>query len=233
MPTLLEQLDLEWHHHIGHNARAARQLPEIGELTNTATLDAAKRWTHNASAADADQVLLALVRRSTTGDQIAARVLMQFLMPGIARIVRRWADGIGRADTEAAVVAAVYDRIRNYPLERRPGKVAANILLDATRPIRRLVCDPHNTHTNELRPDPADTPTTTSGEELLGLIADAVHAGHLEADDASLIATTRIGGINLATLANATDRHPRTLQRHRKRAEAVLAAAARTELTAA
>jgi hypothetical protein len=32
-------------------------------------------------------------------------------------------------------VAAVYDRIRRYPLSRRPRQVAANIVMDAVRDV--------------------------------------------------------------------------------------------------
>ena len=66
-------------------------------------------------------------------------MLLQLLLPGTRSLARRW-WALGDPDERAAAaVTAVYHRIRHYPIERRPGRVAANILLDAAHELRRAV----------------------------------------------------------------------------------------------
>ena len=67
-------------------------------------------------------MLLALVSRAIDGDGLAARVLLQLLLPDTRALARRW-WALGDPDERAAAaVTAVYHRIRHYPLARRPGR---------------------------------------------------------------------------------------------------------------
>src|SRR5688572_16841850 len=95
--------------------------------------DAAQLAVKNRSARgrEADPVLLALAGLAAE-DELAGRVLLQLLLPGTASLASRvrWRYG---ADAPAAAVAAVWERIRTYPVDRRPRSVAANILLDARK----------------------------------------------------------------------------------------------------
>ena len=80
----------------------------------------------------ADQVLAALVRVGRD-DALAARIALQRVVPGLVRAaVRRTA---GRHDRRQRVfddlVANAWLVIRCYPLERRPAKIAVNVLRDA------------------------------------------------------------------------------------------------------
>ena len=63
-----------------------------------------------------------------TADELAARTLLQALLPGIVSFARRSAVG----DPSVAIgemVSIAWERIRTYPLHR-PGSVAANVLWD-------------------------------------------------------------------------------------------------------
>ena len=92
--------------------------------------------------AESDQRLACLVAAATT-NPIAARVVLQRLLPGILSIARR------RGDREWGLTLEYYDEllanawivIRCFPVHRRPRAVAANLLRDIeyqtfTRPVR-------------------------------------------------------------------------------------------------
>jgi hypothetical protein len=166
---------------------------------------------------------VALVARAVEGDTLAARVLLQLLLPGVRRLARTW-WALGDADERAsAAVAAVYDRIRHYPIARRPARIAANVLMDAASDLRRAarVASPRG-------PMPIDSIAAEEPNpaiELAGVLADAVEGGLVTAEDAELIAASRIAGTPLATIAARRGAKLRTLQWRRKRAEAQLAGA--------
>src|SRR5690606_29210734 len=138
-----------------------------------------------------------------------ARVLLQLLLPGTRALARRW-WALGDLDERAAAaVAAVYHRIRHYPLARRPGRVAANILMDAAQELRRavprLVAVPSAEPARQLAGMPASTPEHPQDDnpaiELSELLRDAVRAGIVGRDDAELIARSRIAGHRVADIA--------------------------------
>ena len=60
-------------------------------------------------------------------DALAARIVLQRILPALAGLARRgagtWAD---RQDLLDELVANAWLRIRSYPVERRPHRVAAN-----------------------------------------------------------------------------------------------------------
>ncbi len=121
-------------------------------------------------------------------------------------------------------MTAVYQRICGYPVVRRPGRVAANILMDAARELRRAV--PRVVVT--LAADPVvphhDT-ESSAAVELAEVLLDAVDDGVLDRDDAVVIARSRIAGDRVADLAEHRRLGARTLWDRRHRAERTLAAA--------
>jgi len=221
MESLFDLLDREWEG-LGADRRAAARLPEILEIAGGAScLEGVRQWTRAADPGSADRVLLALAARSVEGDQLAGRVLLQLLLPGVRSLARRWwALGTVR-EREAAAVAAVFDRIRSYPIVRRPGKVAANILLDAGALLRRQVHDSRALVSLELVGDaPRTAPLTHPALELAEVLREAVSDGIISDDDASLIAASRI-----ADIAHERGFALRTVQKHRHAAETALATA--------
>src|SRR5690606_32745324 len=137
--NVFDLLDDEWRRLSRHRGAARRLAPVCAAAGGSVSLGDIERFVRAAHPVDADRVLLALVRRAVERDELAARVLLQLLLPCTRALARRgWA--LGEADERAAAaVTAVYHRICNYPLARRPGRVAANILMDAAQELRRAV----------------------------------------------------------------------------------------------
>lgn len=79
-----------------------------------------------------DQYLLLLVQRAAH-DELAARIVLQRILPPLLAIARRRGriirGGIDEALTET--LSHAWELIRTYPVERRPAKVAANLVRDA------------------------------------------------------------------------------------------------------
>lgn len=231
MANMFELLESEWRR-LGQDRAAAHRLRTVcDEAGGARTLDDVERYVRNAQPADADRVLLALVTEAIEGDGLAARVLLQLLLPGARRLARRW-WALGDADERAAaVVVAVYHRIRHYPLARRPGRVAANVLLDAAHELRRSVprlaviptADPAIQRMRARQLD--DEPRLEPALELVEVLQDAVRDGVLRTDDAELIARSRIAGDRMQDIAARRGLRPRTVWDRRRQAELALVAA--------
>lgn len=232
---LFDELCSEWRV-LGADRALATRLPAACRAADGAqTLKDIEAYVHGAGPADADRVLLALVSlavRTVPPAELAARTLLQLLLPGTRNLARRWWALGDSEERAAAAVAAVYGRIRNYPLERRPGRVAANILMDAAQDLRRNIPsadvtlrDP--TKTDWLTEQPRRVPAPTNPAlELFQVLSDAVDHGLLAMADAQLIARTRIGGHRIEDIAATHDLTARTLWARRKRAESSLVSAA-------
>ena len=234
MSTVFDLLERDWAR-LATSRPAARRLDRACRLAGGArTLAELETYVRRATPEDADRVLVALVTEAVEGHEVAARVLLQMLLPGTRNLARRW-WALGDDDERAAAaVAAVYRRIRNYPLARRPGRIAANVLMDAAHELRAAVpsanvelwADPtiHQPVHVEAAPDAA--------AELADVLTDAVRACVITADDARLIAQTRIAGRRVQDLAGGSTARPRTLWDRRQRAEHALTTHAPTLTTA-
>jgi hypothetical protein len=234
MGNVFDLLDDEWRR-LSHDRGAARRLRSVCEAAGGArSLGDIERFVRAAHPEDADRVLLALVSRAIEREQLAARVLLQLLLPGTRALARRW-WALGEADERAAAaVTAVYHRICHYPLARRPGRVAANILMDAAHELRRAVprlvsfpsADPATqTAARHQVTVSAHEPGEHPAVELSTLLHDAVADGIVERGDAELIARSRIAGHRVADIAHHRGLGARTLWDRRQRAELALVAA--------
>ena len=85
------------------------------------------------TSSDAPTILAALAVLAPT-DELAARTLLQALLPGLVYLART----AGYDDPEAIdeIVSLAWERIRTYPAGR-PGAVAGNILLDVRKRYHR------------------------------------------------------------------------------------------------
>ena len=80
-----------------------------------------------------DAVLAALLAQARV-EPLAARVVLAALLPGLKRIAEEVIlDARDRDELWQLLLACAWERIRGYPLERRPSRIAANLLLDARR----------------------------------------------------------------------------------------------------
>lgn len=229
--SVFTQLDREWIALIRRPA-IADELAEACALAGAASPDLLVPSVRRAAPEAADPVMAHLARRAADGSDIAARTLLQLLLPGTCRLAARW-WALGSSDERAAAaVAAVYARIRRYPVDRRPRKVAANILLDANQDLSRLARRVLNDRERMTPLEPRllrgqiEAPQPTPGEELRDVIEDAVAAGRVPSHWAALIVATHIEGEDLPSIARRTGTPVRTLQWRRRNAEAVLIAGA-------
>ena len=228
MSDMFRLLEAEWASHLAQDPTVAVRLGDVLAMAGARTLGEVEAYVRAAAPPEADRVLLALVRRAVAGDDLAARALLQLLLPGARGLARRWWALGDHHERAAATVLAVYHRIRTYPVERRPGRVAANILLDAATELRRGVPrlvevpagDPH-----DHRPVTGEEAGPHAALELAEVLRDAVADGVLAPADAQLIARSRIAGDRIGDIARHRGLQPRTLWDRRQRAERTLVAA--------
>lgn len=79
-----------------------------------------------------DAVLGALLQECRSGDDLAGRVVLQALLPGMVRMAGR-----DRSADLSDYVGQLWCRIRTYPLERRPRRIANNLELDTLKAVCR------------------------------------------------------------------------------------------------
>lgn len=228
MALIFDDLDRDWRW-LRSDRRAQAKLSDVCDLAGVDGLEGLETAVQRASRPQADAVLVALVRRALAGEGLAARVLLQLLLPGARRLARRWWALGDEDERAAAAVSAVWARIRSYPLERRPARIAANILMDAAADLRRSLrhgdrCVP--VADLRSRQDAGAVDSSHPAVELAEVLVDAVDAGVITRADAELIAASRIVGTPLRQFAEEQGTSLRTIQWRRQRAEAHLARSA-------
>lgn len=81
---------------------------------------------------DPDSVLGGLIAACLGGDSLAGRVVVQAMLPKMILMARRDAE-----HDLGAYLAALWERVQTYPLQRRPQRVAANLALDTLKLVKR------------------------------------------------------------------------------------------------
>ena len=178
---------------------------------------------------ESDQILLALLRRAPA-DEVAARTVLQALMPGLKSLMAAYQLTGEPEEVAAAVIEAAYERIRSYPCDRRPARVAANLLND-TRQILwraarkectlRLVTEPLTEAALERLSHQQTEQSPT--DELVALVAEAVRLSQVPRSGARVILLTRVLDVPIEELAGDTGTKSKTIRKRRDRAEAALA----------
>jgi hypothetical protein len=110
----------------------ARWRAEEPHLAPYVSLTEILEATRRLPSAEADEVLAALIRRAPT-DDVATHVVLRRVLHGILKAaLRRAATGRWRArPLFSEMVGMAWIVIRTYRLDRRPQKIAVNILCDA------------------------------------------------------------------------------------------------------
>ncbi len=166
---------------------------------------------------DVEQRLRRLVAIATD-DELAARVLVQRLLPGLLAVVRRRRSG-GYGDTAFdELLATLWISIRTYNPNRNPSCVAAALISDADYRAFRSAA---RRRSATERPVAIDDSTVAASHELCAsdelaeLFSEAIEAG-IDRDDIEmlrqLVAAPR--AIDLARQLNVT---PRTIRNRRDR----------------
>lgn len=123
--ALLNRLNQEWA--VQRDERVPRRWGE-----QEPTLSAGRLEDVLASVRQApDAVLGALIRLLQEGDELAGRVVLQALLGGLVRSCG------GRAEAVEDRIGQAWLVIRSYPIERRPTRIAANVILDSLKACRR------------------------------------------------------------------------------------------------
>ncbi len=155
---------------------------------------------------EADRLLLALVRLAQVGQQLAGRVVLQAMLPKIARMSRtlrpssnddRWAE-----DRRHIAVATFWEIIYVYPADRRESRVAANLALDTLhrltsdrrKPMVEIPLDPEEAAGRLAQRSYVDPHeclgTITADSSLLEVITWGVEVAAISRDEASLLVRT-------------------------------------------
>lgn len=204
-------------------AEPALAAPDLDTLVN-------RIWA--ATKPDADRAHAALAARSPF-DETAARVLLQVLRPGLRNLGRRLALGGSFDDVDHELLALAWERIRTYPIHRRPAAIAANVLLDVRKRYVRDVLEPERI---EFVRDSLWPSAPSAEHEALDAfepslrrahahLVAAVERGTISPAGASVVWRTRVQQDDDAEVAAELGVNVRTMQRRRQRAERQLAAA--------
>jgi DNA-directed RNA polymerase specialized sigma24 family protein len=203
--------------------------PEFAALATADQVAAACGLDRTVPDHDADARLALLVGEARHGDHAAARVAVHRVFPALlARAASRTRTGSGTFPallgdyTTAAWLATAC-----YPLERRPTKIAGNIVWEAELQLfgRRRIVDRRTfplPDLDDIAP-PADldgTPADADPDplvELLDLLAAARRHG-LDADELRLLADLAVHGRTQADVAARTGVTDRTVRTRRRTA---------------
>lgn len=173
-----------------------------------------------------DIVLLALLRHAKR-EPLAARVVLQALRPALKGLAARLLTcGVEREELWSLLMEIAWQKIRAYPVARRPSRVAANLRLDTLHDVQQqLHLERAARALLPARPlgSGSPSPSPVCDGNIEAPLARAVAARAITADEAELIARTRIDGVGLSELAVPLRVKRDTLKHRRARAERRLA----------
>jgi DNA-directed RNA polymerase specialized sigma24 family protein len=225
MSTLpVDILERDWQRELAGGALAERLQrwrevePALWPFTRPASLI---RYLGPATpAASKDVVLCALLRRARE-DPVAARLVLQALLPALKRRVGRvLIDVDEREELWSGVLYRLWRRIRSYPVGRLPHHVAANLALSAVRDeLRARERERKQARGRVGEPSPELPDHCADDGDIDMRLAEAVDGGAITAWEAELIARTRVDGELLGPIAAARGVRLNTLVQARVRAE--------------
>jgi DNA-directed RNA polymerase specialized sigma24 family protein len=149
-----------------------------------------------------DHLLLPLVRIARD-EPLAARLVLQALLPGFKAIAGRVLhDRSERDDLWELLLAHAWTQIRRYPLERRPRRIAANLLLDTlNRTMRDLKLERSRRRHEVSKSSAVARQARDQRAKVLPMLVAAVKAEAISSFEARLIFAVRIEQCPLAEIA--------------------------------
>jgi hypothetical protein len=165
-------------------------------------------------------VLLRLVEIARH-DQLAGRIVIQRLLPGLIRRAATYRSYYDDIDPAEIIVPAAWLALRNYDVDRRRRHVAASLLSDATffafrKQLRRLSANEVVRPPQAFLRTAAPATSSTALEELATVVRDAQAAG-VSTYDIDLIRHL-VRAASPGTVASERDVTTRTVRNHRARA---------------
>lgn len=232
--VFVSQLSREWEHvrrrpaDVAH-ARAWRDVVTSGVLASTLReLTDLEQIIASTSAVaadhddDADAALLDMVALAQH-DQLAGRIVIQRLLPGLISRAARYRSRRDDIDPAELVVATAWIAICRYDTLTRRRHVAASLLSDATfqtfrQPLRRRSANEELVPTEHFARRSAPSSTVTAMEQLAAVVRVAREHG-VPAGDLQLVRElVQVGSaMQLAAMHGVT---PRTIRNRRDRAVA-------------
>lgn len=141
-PGVLRQLDREWER-IADSVAGRRAVRRWGSeallFDGVRSLGAlVEQINERGHIEESDAMLLALLKHAAD-DDLAARTVLQAMMPAVKSLTAKFSTcgAWSSEETATVVVAAMWERIRCYPVDRRPRKVSANLTLDTRQRVWR------------------------------------------------------------------------------------------------
>jgi DNA-directed RNA polymerase specialized sigma24 family protein len=227
----LEALECEWrtlvHGQLGVEFRRwCRVEPVLARFGGPGRM-LAFLWDERGSSAGQDSVLAALLRLAPR-EPLAARVVLQALLPGLKKhagqLLRRRADrgkgALERDELWQVLFVSLLARIQSYPLAARPARIASNLLLDTVHVTLAELATTRQALLELPAAEPLEpTAPPTVPEDVDALLLRAVRAGAIRGADAELIAETEIEGVGLEVVAERLGVSYNAVKVRRQRAE--------------
>lgn len=222
--ALFTDLDADWRIITGGRAaqdalRRWKSDPVLGSVVCLDDLLA--RTARGAAPTDADALLRALLGRAPS-DDVAARTVLQAVVPGLVNVARR----IGareNADLQAEVLAVAWTKIRCGRWDQRQGSIASHLLLDVLHVVSRIPqTRPEQLVTPEdlARIVPAPEPTEDrgpTGREVLEFVA---RSGKIAAHQLHLVSDAVLDRTPVSVAAHEAGISVKAMTRRRERARA-------------
>ncbi len=194
--------------------------------------DALIAFLHRRGQPDAkDAVLLPLLVRAQH-EPLAGRVVLQAMLPGLKGLSARLARSVVSFEELWQILfACLWERIVTYPVERRPGRVAANLLRDT---LKRTLAElkreakaqgqllsevPLDELDDLLAADAASDAEADGSVDVEAILKRAVVAGRVSAEEAEVILATEVDGVPLAVVAERLGVSYNAVKIRRQRAE--------------
>ncbi len=172
------------------------------------------------AATPADNAVLRRLLDRARDDDLAGRIVLQRILPGLLAAVRRRGYGRGSAGLLEELVGSAWISIRVARVAPGSRHVAATLVSDATH--RAFVAPRRRRSAQEVITDPTafveepDTAEPTSLEELAGLVAEARRHG-LPGEDLTIVREL-MRAESTTTVAAVRNVTARTVRNHRDRA---------------
>jgi DNA-directed RNA polymerase specialized sigma24 family protein len=193
--------------------------------------DALIAFLHRRGQPDAkDTVLVALLVRARQ-EPLAGRVVFQAMLPGLKTLSARLGRSVVSFEELWQILfACLWERIVTYPVNRRQGRVAANLLLDTLKRTLAVLKQEANAH-GQLLEVPLDefddllaTAPGSDGEtdgsvDVEAVLRRAVVAGRVTGEEAELILATEVDAVPLAVVAERLGVSYNAVKIRRQRAE--------------
>jgi hypothetical protein len=179
----------------------------------------------------ADVVLASVIGQAVLGDRLAARVVLQRVTPALMRRAARrsMATGTAVADVFDDFVGAAWVVICEYPLERRPAKIAVNVIRDAekalfgykaSRPFRHeLLTTADRLEASAARLDDQSSPYRMPVERVVELVLARATNGGVSEHAIELLLEIHVQGRHRWRIARDRGVSTRTIAKWRLAAE--------------